>query len=56
MYDADASEIEQMKHNEIYRQQHRPSSGSRPTGGNHGVGHLEEKPSDTPKHSNMRRS
>ena len=54
MYDAYASEMEQMTHDEIYLQQHRPSYGSRPirvlTSGNHGVGHLEEKPSDTPKH------
>jgi hypothetical protein len=43
-----------MTQDEIYLQQHRPSYGSRPlrvlTSGNHGVGHLEEKPADTPKH------
>jgi hypothetical protein len=46
--------MEQMTQDEIYLQQHRPSYGSRPirvlTSGNHGVGHLEEKPPDTPKH------
>jgi pimeloyl-ACP methyl ester carboxylesterase len=54
IYDAYASEMEQMTHDEIYLELHRPSYGSRPirvlTSGNHGVGHLEEKPSDTPKH------
>jgi len=54
LYEAYASEMEQMTQDEIYLQQHRPSYGSRPirvlTSGNHGVGHLEEKPPDTPKH------
>ena len=54
MYDAYASEMEQMTQDEVYLQQHRRSFGSRPirvlTSGNHGVGHLEEKPPDTPKH------
>jgi pimeloyl-ACP methyl ester carboxylesterase len=54
MYDAYASEMEEMTQDEIYLQQHRPSYGSRPirvlTSGNHGVGHLAEKPPDTPKH------
>jgi pimeloyl-ACP methyl ester carboxylesterase len=54
MYDADASEMEQTPADEIYLQQHRRSFGSRPirvlTSGNHGVGHLKEKPPDTPKH------
>jgi pimeloyl-ACP methyl ester carboxylesterase len=54
MYDADASEMEQTSADEAYLQQHRRSFGSRPirvlTSGNHGVGHLEEKPPDTPKH------
>jgi pimeloyl-ACP methyl ester carboxylesterase len=54
LYGAYASEMEQMTQDEIYLQQHRPSYGSRPirvlTSGNHGVGHLEEKPADTPKH------
>ncbi len=54
MYDADASEMEQTPADETYLQQHRRSFGSRPirvlTSGNHGVGHLEEKPPDTPKH------
>jgi pimeloyl-ACP methyl ester carboxylesterase len=54
MYDADASEMEQTPADEAYLQQHRRSIGSRPvrvlTSRNHGVGHLEEKPPDTPKH------
>jgi hypothetical protein len=54
MYDADASEMEQTPADEAYLQQHRRSFGSRPirvlTSGNHGVGHLEERPVDTPKH------
>jgi pimeloyl-ACP methyl ester carboxylesterase len=54
MYDADASEMEQTPADETYLQQNRRSFGSRPirvlTSGNHGVGHLEEKPPDTPKH------
>jgi pimeloyl-ACP methyl ester carboxylesterase len=54
MYDAYSSEMEQTAADEIYLQQHRRSFGSRPirilTSGNHGVGHLEQKPPDTPKH------
>jgi formylglycine-generating enzyme required for sulfatase activity len=54
MYDAYASEMEQTPSDEIWLQQHRRSFGSRPirvlTSGNHGVGHLEKKPPDTPKH------
>ena len=54
LYDAYASEMEQMTRDEIYLQQHHPSYGSRPirvlTSGNHGVGHLEENPPNTPKH------
>lgn len=54
MYDAYASEMEQTPADEVYLQQHRRSFGSRPirvlTSGNHGVGHLEKKPTDTPKH------
>ena len=54
MYDADASEMEQTPADEAYLQQHRRSFGSRPirvlTSGNHGVGHLGERPADTPKH------
>jgi pimeloyl-ACP methyl ester carboxylesterase len=54
MYDAYASEMEQMAQDEDYLLQHRVSFGSRPvrvlTSGNHGVGHLERKPPDTPKH------
>jgi pimeloyl-ACP methyl ester carboxylesterase len=53
MYDAYFSEMEQTAADETYLQQHRRSFGSRPirvlTSGNHGVGHLEEKPPDTPK-------
>ena len=54
MYDAFASEMEQTPADEAWLQQHRRSFGSRPirvlTSGNHGVGHLESKPADTPKH------
>jgi pimeloyl-ACP methyl ester carboxylesterase len=54
MYDAFASEMEQTSADETYLQQHHRSLGSRPirvlTSGNHGVGHLENKPPDTPKH------
>jgi pimeloyl-ACP methyl ester carboxylesterase len=54
MYDAYASEMEQTEADEIYLQQHHRSFGSRPirvlTSGNHGVGHLERKPPDTPEH------
>ena len=54
MYDAYSSEMEQTAADETYLQQHRRSFGSRPirvlTSGNHGVGHLEQKPPDTPKH------
>ena len=54
MYDAYSSEMEQTAADETYLQQHRLSFGSRPirvlTSGNHGVGHLERKPPDTPKH------
>ena len=54
MYDAYSSEMEQTPSDETYLQQHRRSFGPRPirvlTSGNHGVGHLEEKPPDTPKH------
>ncbi|MGA6983864.1 MAG: hypothetical protein WBZ11_20085 [Candidatus Sulfotelmatobacter sp.] len=54
MYDADASEMEQIAADEVYLQRHRRSFGSRPvrvlTSGNHGVGHLERKPPDTPEH------
>jgi len=53
MYDAYASEMEQMPWDEAYLQQHRRSFGARPirvvTSGNHGVGHLERKPADTPE-------
>ena len=54
MYDAYSSEMEQTAADEAYLQRHRRSFGSRPirvlTSGNHGVGHLEQKPPDTPKH------
>jgi pimeloyl-ACP methyl ester carboxylesterase len=54
MYDAFASEMEQTPLDEAYLQQHRRSFGTRPirvlTSGNHGVGHLETKPPDTPEH------
>jgi len=54
MYDAYFSEMEQTPADETYLRLHRRSFGSRPirvlTSGNHGVGHLEEKPPDTPKH------
>jgi pimeloyl-ACP methyl ester carboxylesterase len=54
MYDAFASEMEQVAADEAYLQQHRQSFGSRPirvlTSRNHGVGHLENKPADTPEH------
>jgi pimeloyl-ACP methyl ester carboxylesterase len=54
IYDAYLSEMEQMPADETWLQQHSRSFGSRPirvlTSGNHGVGHLENKPPDTPKH------
>ena len=54
MYDAYSSEMEQTAADETYLQQHHRSLGSRPirvlTSGNHGVGHLQSKPPDTPKH------
>ena len=54
MYDAYSSEMEQTAADETYLQQHRRSFDSRPirvlTSGNHGVGHLERKPPDTPEH------
>jgi pimeloyl-ACP methyl ester carboxylesterase len=59
MYDAYLSEMEQMPVDEAYLQQHRQPLGSRPirvlTSGNHGVGHLETKPADTPEHVNYER-
>src|SRR5205085_3156448 len=54
MYDAFLSGMEETPSDEAYLQQHRRSFGSRPirvlTSGNHGVGHLERKPPDTPEH------
>jgi len=48
------SEMEQTPDDEAYLRRHRRSFGSRPirvvTSGNHGVGHLERKPPDTPEH------
>jgi hypothetical protein len=46
--------MKQTAADETYPQQHRRSFGFRPirvlTSGNHGVGHLERKPPDTPEH------
>ncbi len=61
MYDAFASEMEQTPSGETWLVQHRRSFGSRPirvlTSGNHGVGHLEKKPADTPERlENQRRN
>src|SRR4029077_13079949 len=54
MYDAYSSEMEQTPADETYLQQHLRSFGARPIrvlpSGTHGVGHLAEKPPDTPKH------
>lgn len=54
MYDAYLSEMEKTPLDEDYLREHRRSFGSRPvrvlTSGNHGVGHLERKPQDTPEH------
>jgi pimeloyl-ACP methyl ester carboxylesterase len=54
MYNAYISEMEQMPADEEYLRQHSRSLGARPirvlTSGNHGVGHLERKPADTPAH------
>ena len=54
LYDACASEMENMAWDEAYLQKHRRSFGSRPirvlTSGNHAVGHLETKPADRPEH------
>ncbi|HBB95028.1 MAG TPA: hypothetical protein DC054_06530 [Blastocatellia bacterium] len=53
MYDAYLSEMEQTASDETYLQQHHRSFGTRPirvlTSGNHGVGHLERKPADSPE-------
>src|SRR5207245_7051288 len=53
-YDAYSSEMEQTPSDEAWLQKHRRSLGFRPirvlTSGNHGVGHLDKKPPDTPKH------
>ena len=54
MYDAYLSEMEQTPLDETWLQQHRRSFGARPirviSSRNHGVGHLESKPADTPEH------
>ncbi len=54
LYDAYISEMEQTPADETWLQQHSRSFGARPirvlTSGNHGVGHLERKPPDTPEH------
>ncbi len=54
MYDAYISEMEQTPEDEAWLRQHHRSFGSRPirvlTSHNHGVGHLERKPPDTPEH------
>jgi formylglycine-generating enzyme required for sulfatase activity len=54
MYDAYLSEMEQFPADEAYLQQHVPALGARPirvlSSGNHGVGHVERKPPDTPEH------
>src|SRR5260370_4931344 len=54
MYDVYFPKMEQTASDEPFLQQHRRSFGSRPirllTSGNHGVGHLERKPPDTPDH------
>ena len=53
MYDSYSSEMEETARDESYLQKHRRSFGSRPirvlTSGNHAVGHLETKPTETPK-------
>jgi pimeloyl-ACP methyl ester carboxylesterase len=55
MYDAYISEMEQMPWDVTYLQQHRGSFGTRPirvlTSRNHGVGHLETQPAETPEHA-----
>jgi pimeloyl-ACP methyl ester carboxylesterase len=52
MYDAYASEMENMTQDELYLEQHVRSFGSRPirvlTSGSHGIGHLETQPPDSP--------
>ena len=59
MYDAYISEMEQTPWDEVYLRRHRRSYGARPirvlTSGNHGVGHLETKPADTPEHMKYER-
>jgi pimeloyl-ACP methyl ester carboxylesterase len=54
MYDAYASEMEEMLWDEVWLQQHVRSLGSRPvrviTTGNHGVGHLPARDANDPKH------
>jgi pimeloyl-ACP methyl ester carboxylesterase len=54
MYDAYISEMSEVPADELWLQRHRRSFGSLPirvlTSGNHGVGHLDAKPPDTPQH------
>lgn len=54
MYDAYISEMKEMPADELWLQRHRRSLGSLPirvlTSGNHGVGHLDHRPPDTPEH------
>jgi pimeloyl-ACP methyl ester carboxylesterase len=53
MYDADISEMKELPADESYLQRHRRLLGARPirvlTSGNHGVGHLDRRPPDTPE-------
>jgi len=53
MYDSDISEMEQTPADEAWLQRHRRSLGARPirvlTSLNHGVGHLELRPPETPE-------
>ena len=54
MYDSFISEMEQFPVDEAWLREHAISFGSRPirvlSSGNHGVGHLDRKPADTPEH------
>jgi formylglycine-generating enzyme required for sulfatase activity len=54
IYDAYISEMREVPADELWLQRHRRSFGSLPirvlTSGNHGVGHLDTKPPDTPQH------
>ena len=54
MWDADASEMEQVPADEVWLQQHRRALGNKPvrilTSGNHAVGHLDRPPDPTIEH------